>query len=167
MSNDATPRLGLPFLAAGQAQKELTHNEALALADAAICPAIQAVGVDAPPANPVLGQCWIVGAAPSGAWTGQAQALAIWTSGGWRFVPAVDGLQAWVLSDRVWAVRDGGIWRVGEARAKQLILDGQRVVGARQPGVSPPAGGTVIDVEARAAINAILARMSAHGLISS
>lgn len=167
MSNDATPRLGLPFLAAGQAQKEVTHNEALALADAAICPAVQAVSVDAPPTNPVLGQCWIVGAAPTGAWAGRAQALAIWTSGGWRFVPAVDGLQAWVLSDRVWAIRDGGVWRVGEVRANQLILGGQRVVGARQPAVPAPTGGTVIDVEARAAISAILARMSAHRLISS
>lgn len=167
MSNDATPRLGLPFLAAGQAQKELTHNEALTLTDAAICPAVQAVGVNVPPANPVLGQCWIVGAAPSGAWTGRAQALATWTSGGWRFVPAVDGLQAWVLSDRVWAVRDEGAWRIGEVRANQLILSGQRVVGERQPAVPAPAGGGVIDVEARATISAILARMSAHGLISS
>lgn len=167
MSTDATPRLGLPFLAAGQAQKEATHNEALALADAAICPAVQAVGLDAPPANPAPGQCWIVGAAPSGAWTGRAQALAIWTSGGWRFVPAIDGLQAWVLPDRVWAVRDAGVWRLGEARANQLILGGQRVVSARQPAVPAPVGGSVIDVEARAAISAILARMSAHGLISS
>jgi hypothetical protein len=167
MPSEATPRLGLPFLAAGQAQKEVTHNEALALADAAICPAVQALGLDAPPASPTPGQCWIVGAAPTGAWTGQAQALAIWTSGGWRFVPAIEGMQVWLLPERVWAVRDGGIWRLGELRANQLILGGQRVVGARQPAVVGPAGGTVVDAEARAAINAILARMSAHGLISS
>lgn len=167
MSNEATPRLGLPFLAAGQAQKELTHNEALALADAAICPAVQGVGVDTPPAAPGLGQCWIVGAAPSGVWAGQAQEIAVWTSGGWRFVPPADGLQAWVVPDRLWAVRDAGVWRIGELRANQLLVGGVRVVGARQPAVATPAGGTVIDTQARAAIDAILARMSAHGLISS
>lgn len=167
MPNDATPRLGLPFLAAGQAQKELAHNEALALADAAICPAVQAVGVNTPPPALVAGQCWIVGAAPTGAWAGQAQTLAVWTAGGWRFVPAIDGLQVWVLPDRVWAVRDAGQWRVGELRCNRLIVGGQAVVGARQGAVAAPTGGTVIDAEARAAIGAVIARLSAHGLINS
>lgn len=35
MSMETTARLGLPLLAPGQAQKELFHNEALALVDAA------------------------------------------------------------------------------------------------------------------------------------
>ena len=82
MSTDATLRLGLPFLAAGQAQKELTHNEALALADASICAAVQGIAIDVPPANPALGQCWIVGATPSGAWAGRAHALGHRTSRG-------------------------------------------------------------------------------------
>lgn len=167
MSTDATSRLGLPFLAAGQAQKELTHNEALALADASICAAVQGIAIDVPPANPALGQCWIVGATPSGAWAGRAHALASWTAGGWRFVPPAEGLCAWVIPDRLWVVRDNGAWRVGDLRGSQLILAGQRVVGPRQTGVPAPSGGTVVDVEARAAINAIIARLSAHGLISS
>ena len=32
--SDVTPHLGLPLLAAGQAQKHVTHNEALTLLDA-------------------------------------------------------------------------------------------------------------------------------------
>ena len=63
----ASARLGLPFLAAGQAQKEVTHNEALALIDAGLSPAAETIGVTAPPSAPALGQCWIVGGAPSGA----------------------------------------------------------------------------------------------------
>ncbi len=35
MEHETTARLGLPLLATGQAQKETTHNEALALIDLA------------------------------------------------------------------------------------------------------------------------------------
>jgi hypothetical protein len=38
-------------------------------------------------------------------------------------------------------------------------------VGPRQPGIAPPAGGATLDVEARSAIAAILAALTAHGLI--
>jgi hypothetical protein len=81
---ETSARLGLPFLAVGQAQKELTHNEALALIDLALHAGVEAVGTNVPPAAPVEGQAWIVGSAPSGAWTGRSQALAGWTPGGWR-----------------------------------------------------------------------------------
>lgn len=124
MTEAATPRLGLPYLAAGQAQKELTHNEALVLADAMVCASVVGVAVDAPPASPAPGQCWIVGAAPTKEWAGQAGALAVWTSGGWRFVPPCDGFVAWVPGERLWVVRDGGSWRKGELRGERLIIGG-------------------------------------------
>lgn len=165
MPDDVTPRLGLPFLAAGQAQKEVAHNEALALIDAALCPAVQAVGADRPPAAPGEGQAWIVGASPAGAWAGQAGALAMWTGGGWRFVPPFEGLAVWSLADRLWLVRDGGGWRRGELRGERVLVGGEQVVGPRLAAVSSPAGGAVIDAEARAAISVIIARLGAHGLI--
>jgi hypothetical protein len=165
MTDTTTPRLGLPYLSAGQAQKEATHNEALAIADAAICAAVQAVGGDRPPAAPAVGQSWIVGAAPAGAWTGQAGAVAAWTSGGWRFVPPFEGLAVWSLADRLWFVRDGGAWRRGELRGDRVLIGGEQVVGPRLAAVSSPAGGAVVDAEARAAIAVIIARLSAHGLI--
>ena len=90
-------RLKLPMLAAAQAQKEVTHNEALALADIAVQAVVQSVGPVAVPASPVVGQCWIVGAEPTGAWTGRAGAIAAWTSGGWRFVLPFEGMQAWKI----------------------------------------------------------------------
>ena len=87
MSDGSTSaRLGLPLLAPGQAQKEMTHNEALAAIDLALAASVRAVGLDAPPLSPTPGESWIVGASPTGAWAGQAGALAGWTAGGWRFV---------------------------------------------------------------------------------
>ena len=85
MSDDTTARLALPLLVSGQAHKEETHNEALALIDLALCCAVEASGVDVPPEMPLPGQCWIVGSAPRGAWSGQAGALAGWTGAGWQF----------------------------------------------------------------------------------
>ena len=81
-----TPRLSLPLLHAGQAQKEIDHNEALALIDLALHASVEAVGVNEPPEEPTEGQCWIVGSAPIGAWEGYYNALAGWTAGGWRFL---------------------------------------------------------------------------------
>jgi Protein of unknown function (DUF2793) len=82
---DVTDRLSLPLLVAGQAQKEVTHNEALTLIDFLAQPVVVAVAPVSVPAAPTLGQSWIVGAAPTGAWAGKAAHIASWTSGGWRF----------------------------------------------------------------------------------
>src|SRR3546814_14786219 len=80
-----TPRFSLPLLAVAQAQKEVTHNEALTLLDALVHAAIEAGPLATPPANPAIGQCWIVDAAAPGVWSGAENAIAIWTAGGWRF----------------------------------------------------------------------------------
>ena len=40
VSEETTARLTLPFLQSGQAQKELTHNEALTLLDIAVQPVV-------------------------------------------------------------------------------------------------------------------------------
>jgi hypothetical protein len=63
-----TERLGLPLLAAGQAQKELTHNEALSLLDVAVGRAAESAGLVTPPALPEPGQCWIVASGGTGHW---------------------------------------------------------------------------------------------------
>lgn len=93
---DRTARLALALLQPGQAQKEMTHNEALAILDLVVQARAVAAGLQNPPEAPELGACWIVGDAPGGAWTGCAGMLAGWTSGGWRFVTPIDGMQIWL-----------------------------------------------------------------------
>src|SRR5690554_1485995 len=79
-----TPIWGIPEIASQQAQPEVTHNEALILL-AAIMGAAE-TQQNTPPGAPTDGQIWIVGAAPTGAWAGRANAVAIWYAG-WRFLP--------------------------------------------------------------------------------
>ena len=162
----ATSRWVVPLLAAGQAQKEMTHNEALALLDLLAAPAVVAAGVTTPPASPLAGQCWVVGAAPTGAWIGHAGALAGWTAGGWRFAGPREGLTVWSEADGVRATYTGGQWRVGTVAATELTVGGQRVVGARRSAIAAPTGGVTTDAEARTAIGSILAALAGHGLIS-
>lgn len=167
MSDETSVRLGLPLLQTGQAQKEISHNEALTLLDFAVQPVVEAVGVDTPPTAPALGACWVVGAAPNGAWTGQAHAIAGWSAGGWRFIAAHDGIAAWSRADDAIARFSGGGWTVGHVHGTQLVVAGTMVVGAQQSAISTPSGGSTTDTEARTAITAILAALRSHGLIAT
>ncbi|MGA1799271.1 DUF2793 domain-containing protein [Sphingomonas sp. 4RDLI-65] len=166
MSDDITPRLALPLLQPGQAQKETTHNEALTVLDLAVQASVLAVGTNVPPATPVSGGAWIVGAAPTGGWAGQAHAIAGWTSGGWRFVGARDGMAAWSIADGQVARFVGGAWTLGVLAGSRVSIGGNDVVGARRAAIVDPAGGTIVDTESRAAIGAILGALRGHGLIS-
>jgi hypothetical protein len=161
---ESTPRFGLPFILPGQAQKELFHNEALTLLDAAMHCEAESSGSGEPPAAPSEGGCWIVGAAPVGAWAGHANAVAMWTSSGWRFVAPPAGM---TVRDRAAGlVRrfDGSGWSDGAVQGSRFEVDGLQVVGNRQPAVPSPSGGTIIDAEARLAIAALIEALMQHGL---
>ena len=62
---------GLPYLAAAQAQKHVTHNEALRRLDAVVQLAVLDATLAAPPASPDEGDRYIVAASATGAWAGQ------------------------------------------------------------------------------------------------
>lgn len=162
----ATARLAMPLLAAGQAGKELTHNEALARLDMLVQPAVVAAGVSDPPAAPVAGECWIVGAAPTGAWTGHAAAIAGWTDAGWRFVSPREGFVARRVSDAKPISYHDGMWHEGDVFADRLVVAGQTVVGARGAAIMDPQGGATVDDTARQTIGAILNALRQHGLIA-
>ena len=162
-----TPRLELPFLSAGQAQKEWTHNEALQTLDVLVSGAVEEEPRSDPPVSPMLGAAYIVGASPTGAWAGKPQAVAAYTSGGWRFVAPVEGMRLHVKSTSVWSLYRAGDWEVGAVRGAKVLIGGEQVVGARQSAIASPVGGSTADSEARAAVDQILSAMRAHGLIES
>jgi hypothetical protein len=78
----------------------------------------------------------------------------------------LDGLNAYVRSTSVWASYRSSAWELGVVRASALNIGGVQVVGARGTSIASPAGGTTVDVEGRAAVNAILAALRLHGLIA-
>ena len=164
---EMTSRLALPLLQSGQAQKEIFHNEALALLDLAVQATVRAVGIDAPPGDPVPGACWIVGTNPSGDWIGHAGEIAGWTGGGWRFIVPYEGMTAWCTTDAVWVQHIGDTWVSGRISGGSIWIGGEQVVGARKPAIALPTEGATVDGEGRAAIGAIIAVLQAHGLIGA
>ncbi|MEO7365137.1 MAG: DUF2793 domain-containing protein [Sphingomicrobium sp.] len=163
----ATPRLLLPMLAAGQAQKELFHNEALQLLDVLVAGAVEGLPLATPPASPAIGNCYIVAGSPTGDWAGHAHQVAAYTSGGWRFVAPREGMSFAVVSNGKTAAYRSGAWVIGTFSGSQLVVDGLKVVGARGAPISAPSGGATTDAEARTAIGLILSAMRAHGLIET
>ncbi|MGP7796940.1 DUF2793 domain-containing protein [Sphingomonas sp. CLY1604] len=166
MTDDTTARFGLPLLAAGQAGKELTHNEALARLELLVQPAVVALGVNLPPEVPRIGECWVVGTDPGGAWAGHANALAGWTAGGWRFAAPVEGLGGWCVSSAKPIAYHNGLWQEGDVSCARVVIGGQPVVGSRAAAIADPAGGGVVDDAARTTLAAILSAMRQHGLIA-
>lgn len=166
MTASPTPRLSLPLLEPGQAQKEMFHNEALALLDIAVHAAVVAALVDVPPDAPTIGQCWLVGPAPQGAWAGQAGALAGWTEGGWRFLAPREGMRVWVAAEHAFALHSGGTWYQGRTYGR-VFIEGHQVVGPRAANIAEPTGGMTVDAEARRAISAVVQTLRLHGLIEA
>lgn len=162
-----TPRLALPFISPGQAQKEFTHNEALQTLDIVASLAVEEGPRADPPATPQIGACYIVDGSATGAWAGQSQAVAGFTSGGWRFVVPVEGMTAYVKSASIWAVYRGGNWELGVVRGTAVEVANQQVVSSRAAAIASATGGITIDTEARGVVDQILAALRHHGLIET
>lgn len=140
-----TPRMGLPLLYPGQAQKEVFVNEALVRIDALLHPRIEAIASTVP-AAPTDGQCWIVGENPVGDWTGKADQLACRAGGNWVYAVPKEGMAVTVGSSGQIIRYTAGEW-------------------ASPAGIQPPEGGTVIDSQARTAISALIAILVSAGII--
>ena len=98
---DSTARLGLPLILPAQAQKHVTHNEALQLLDTLVQAGVEDRSRSSPPAaTPAEGQCHIVEGA--GAWAGQGGRIAAFLGGGWVFLQPQAG---WSVHDRAADVR--------------------------------------------------------------
>ena len=92
MTATATPRLGLPFLQAGQALKNITHNEALQRLDVGLYLFCTNMAAGHLPSNPVEGQAHII---MSGNW--------IW------FIPRA-GWVVWDTDGETLRIFDGSTW---------------------------------------------------------
>ncbi len=101
MSDDATPRLGLPYLAAAQAQKHVTVNEGLALLDGLVQTCISSRTTTTQPAAPHDGAMYILPPSATGAdWSGRpADTVMRFEAGAWRAIAPTDGWMALILDE--------------------------------------------------------------------
>jgi hypothetical protein len=83
------------------------------------------------------------------------------------FARSVEGMLLYERTSGTWAAFRNAAWELGMVRASALLIGGQQVVGPRAAAIQSATGGTVVDSECRAAIDAILDAMRQHGLIDS
>jgi hypothetical protein len=115
--SDTTTHLGLPYLLAAQAQKHVTHNEALRLLDAMVQLSVLDRTRTAPPASPADGNRHLVASGATGLWAGWDLNIAFWVDGAWiRLVPRT-GWLVWVADEGLFLVWTGAPGRWWASRA--------------------------------------------------
>lgn len=105
-----SPHLQLPYIAAEQAQKHVTHNTALRKLDALVHLAVKDRDLAAPPGAPADGDRYIVAGSPTGAWAGHAGEIAAWQDGAWAFFTPREGWLSWVDDENVLVYYSGSAW---------------------------------------------------------
>jgi len=108
--SDATTHLLLPYILAAQAQKHVTHNEALRILDGLVQLSVLDRDLTAPPGSPTDGERYIVGSGASGDWMGWDLNVALWMDGAWLRLPPRTGWRAWIEDENVLLVYDGSSW---------------------------------------------------------
>ena len=107
---DQTPNLQLPYIAAAQAQKHVTHNDAIRMLDALLQIGVASRSVTAPPASPANGVRYIVPAGATGAWATATGRFAAFQDGAWTFFTPQEGFIAWIADEHTAVVNTAGAW---------------------------------------------------------
>lgn len=105
-----TSNLGLPCIEGNQAQKHVTHNDALRILDTLVQLAVLDRDLVTPPGSPADGQRWIVKTGATGAWAGHINAIAAWQDGAWQFSAPKLGWVAFVVDEAALVVWNGSAW---------------------------------------------------------
>lgn len=155
----STPRLSLPLVQPGQAQKHVTVNESLVLIDGLIQLRLASVATETPPEPVTDGVCHGVPDAATGAWAGQGGTVAIGTGGGWVFAVPQAGWRAWIVDEGREGRFDGAGWAApalsssaSGAAARLLTMEAEHTVlagDAQDTVLSIPAKGMVFAASAR------------------
>ena len=106
-----TPHLGLPLIAAAQAQKHVTHNEALFALDALVQCAVLDKDLFAPPPSPADGDRYIVGPSATGGWAGRDGQIALRRDGAWEVIPPSVGFLVYVVDEALLYVFTSAGWK--------------------------------------------------------
>jgi len=111
---EESAKLRIPYIAAAQAQKHVTHNEAMTLLDTLVQLSVLDKDLTVPPGSPAEGDAYIVASGATGAWLGWDNRVARYIDGEWRsYLPgsgAGAGWLAWVLDEDAMYRFDGAAW---------------------------------------------------------
>lgn len=108
--SDTTTNLRLPYIMAAQAQKHVTHNEALRALDVVVQLSVSSRTLSTPPAEATDGERYIVGAGATGTWSSHDSEIAAFQDGAWQFFTPATGWLAWIADENLAVVWQGTEW---------------------------------------------------------
>ena len=120
--SDTSAILSLPYMLPAQAQKHVTHNEALLRLDILAQLSLAGIGTVTPPAVPAAGETHVAGTGAEGAWAGHDGEIASFDGSAWVFVTPGEGWRAWDVGSGLLHVHAGGAWT--PVRGETQNLDG-------------------------------------------
>ncbi len=107
--SETTVNLEMPYILPSQAQKHVTHNEALQKLDAAVQLTFTAIAA-APPSAPAEGACFAILPAATGEWAGRDGRIAMRQDGAWLYLNPREGWRAWDAQGGRLLVHEDGAW---------------------------------------------------------
>ncbi len=164
-----TARLRLPLIAAAQAQKHVTHNEALTALDTLVQASVLDKDLSAPPSTPSEGDCYIVASGGSGAWSGLDTRIVRHIDGVWRSYLPGSGWLAYVEDEAQLYLFDGTNWAAsagggGVSTASPPVVSGNLVRYADTTGdVIEDSGVSTSDLQPLDADLTAIAALSTQG----
>ncbi len=120
----SSTNLALPYIAAAQAQKHVTHNEAIRALDVIVQLSVLDRDLSEPPGAPADGERYLAASGASGAWAGKDLNIAAWQDGAWAFFAPREGWLVWVADEQSLLVWDGADWRSAAAVESANPLSG-------------------------------------------
>ncbi len=87
--------LQMPYIMPSQAQKHVTHNEALRMLDAIVQLSVDGTSLSEPPSSPVEGERHIIATGATGDWSGKDNQIAAFIDGAWMYFAPQEGWLAW------------------------------------------------------------------------
>lgn len=107
---DETPNLALPYIMPAQAQKHVTHNEAIRSLDAMVQLSVKNRDLTAPPGSPAHGDRHIPASGSTGEWMAKDGQIAAYQDNAWLFHQPREGWRCWVADENILLVHDGSAW---------------------------------------------------------
>lgn len=126
---DETTNHRLPLIRASQAQKHVTHNEALLTLDAALQLSVASRSLSIPPAAGE-GSRYLAAPGALDDWSGRDGQIAVRQGGVWRFLEARPGWICHVEDEELFLVRTAAGWEELSAASRDPLLVGKAGISA-------------------------------------
>lgn len=110
MTASATARLNLPFLQAGQALKNITHNEALQRLDSGLYLSCSDMAAQSLPHDPTEDRVVLISQTPEAVLAEHIGHIAIFISGHWIWFAPKSGWSLWDEAEQSLRIFNGTVW---------------------------------------------------------